>query len=132
MLVGLFYREIDVGGRVTIPSKWREELGEDPVILKCFNGKCLSIFPKEVLMKIESSALMRSSDYDLMSFKRWFLSTAVKVDIDSRGRIRIPKSLLELSGIEKSIVLVGLPERIEVWSKRDWNKCYSEADFFLG
>ncbi len=117
MFRGEFNHSIDAKGRVIIPAKFREELGERFVITK-ENGGCLAVHPMdkwEVLEKKLESLPRR--DFDV---QRYFLGSASEEGIDKQGRTLVPIALREFAGIEKEVVIVGILDRVEIWDKAKW------------
>ncbi|MFR1565806.1 MAG: division/cell wall cluster transcriptional repressor MraZ [Christensenellales bacterium] len=132
MLTGEYHHQIDEKGRIRIPVKLKEALGESPVIMRGSNG-CLFAFSKEKAEK------MFSEDFDSDELAdtprtvalRLIASSAVVVEEDKQGRVLLPQSLIRLAGIVKNIVTVGMFNRVEIWSEERWNEFVSKnsADF---
>ena len=68
------------------------------------------------------------SESNTLEFSRWFSSSASEESIDQQGRTRVPTKLLKYAGLKKDIVIVGLPDRAEIWDKKEWLKFYERAD----
>lgn len=130
MFMGEHKHTIDAKGRLIIPSRFREELGQEFIITRGLDG-CLFIFPqkewKEFEMKLRGLPLI---DKNARKFSRFFLSGAAACELDKQGRILIPGALREFAGMEKEVMLAGMLNRIEVWSKERWdaNNSYEDMD----
>lgn len=120
--VGRFTHNLDTKKRLTIPSEWRERV-EDPQLfcLPGINTKCLYVLPKqEMVKKLSKLSEVSLTDGRAQQFARQFLSRAVSAPWDSQGRIRVGDELLEMAGLKKEVVLVGVGTRFELWSPDDW------------
>ena len=118
--IGEYYHSVDVKGRMNIPVKFRELLGDSFVVTRGLD-KCLSIYPTEAFQafaqKLQSLPI---SDKNARQFVRFFLSGAVECELDKQGRILLPAPLRKAAGIEKDVILAGMMERIEIWDKDKW------------
>ena len=134
MFLGEYFRTKDNKGRIFIPSNFREELIGGIVISKGFDEKCLFLFSKENWKKLQEKILSGPiAKKNLQEFSRWFFSSAKEAEIDPQGRIKIPSNLEEHADLEKEIVLVGISDRIEIWSRKGWDRYYKNAESrFLG
>ena len=122
MLTGEFNHNIDAKGRLIIPSKFREILGEDYVITKGLDG-CLFLYSVTEWKRFEDKLrTLPLVNKDARVFKRFFLGSAVDGSIDKQGRILVPSALRDFAGLEKEIVLVGVLDKIEIWNKAEWDK----------
>ena len=122
MFIGEYNHTIDSKGRLIVPSKFREELGDEFVVTKGLDG-CLFVYPMEewtvFTNKLKELPLTKK---DARAFSRFFLAGAASCEVDRQGRILIPAVLREFAGLEKEAVLVGVSSRIEIWSKENWEK----------
>ena len=122
MLIGEYKHNLDTKKRLAIPSKFRKELGDGAVLTKGLDG-CLFIFPsKNWAPFAEMLGGLSIGKQDTRSFARLFLSGAVEVEFDSLGRILIPDNLKKFASLNKSIVIAGLFNRLEIWDEAKWNK----------
>lgn len=119
MLTGEFQHNIDVKGRMIMPAKFRDELGEKFVTTKGLD-KCLFIFPLSEWEKLDKqlSELSLSKGREI---QRFFYGGMTECEIDKQGRILIPANLREYAGLEKDIIVIGLNKRAEIWSKSNWD-----------
>lgn len=130
MFMGEYSHTIDPKGRMIIPSKFREQLGDEFVLTKGLDG-CLSIYPMDEWEKFEEQ--LRSlplTNKNARTFSRFFVAGATSCELDKQGRILVPATLREFAGLEKDVVLTGNINRIEVWSKQKWseNSNYDDMD----
>lgn len=122
MFIGEYYHAVDTKNRIIIPSKFRDELGENFVLTKGLDG-CLYAYTLES-WKIfqEKLSKLPLTSKDARAFSRFFFSGANEIDIDKQGRTLIPQSLIEYAQIKKDIVSVGVSNRIEIWSRDRWDE----------
>jgi len=121
MFTGTYQNSIDGKNRMIIPSKYRDELGHRCVLTKGLDGRCLYIFSLqdwEGFMKKLSE--LPALDINSRQLMRHFYAGASECDIDKQGRIIISQDLREYAGIEKDLVTIGFQDKIEVWSKAEW------------
>lgn len=121
MLYGGYDHSIDKKGRLAIPSKLREELGDSFMICRGIYGKrCICVYPKaqweKLVEKIGQLPSSRSSDV-----KRFLYDGAFSVDFDTQGRILIPGSLREYAELGSEAHIIGVDTNLEIWNKELWN-----------
>ena len=116
MFTGEYNHSIDAKGRVIVPSKFREQLGEEFVVTKGLDG-CLFVYPKSEWEGIEEKFRALPSNGETRRFMRFFFAGAAVCEVDKQGRILLPANLREYAGIEKDVVSVGVYSRVEIWSK---------------
>ncbi|MBE6011243.1 division/cell wall cluster transcriptional repressor MraZ [Anaeropeptidivorans aminofermentans] len=132
MFLGEYQHSLDGKGRLIVPSKFREGLGERFIITKSLD-KCLSIYTiSEWTIFTDKLKSLPSSDAGVRRFQRFFIGGAVECEPDNQNRILIPSNLREYAQIIKEIVSVGLTTKIEIWSKESWEAYNSESDFIDG
>jgi len=128
MLIGEYKHTIDAKKRLSIPSKFRKELGEGAVITRGLDN-CLFVFPSESWQKLaEKLGNMPLVQQDSRSFARLLLSGAMEVDFDSLGRILIPEYLKGYAKLNKSAVVAGLYNRLEIWDEKKWDRYKSDLE----
>jgi MraZ protein len=121
MFIGEFTHALDAKGRVSMPSKFREALGELFYITKGLDN-CLFVFPKDEWQLFEEKLkALPMTNKNARAFVRLFFSGASECELDKQGRILIPQTLREHAGIEREAVIIGTGTRIEVWSQEGWN-----------
>ena len=119
---------IDAKGRLIIPSKFRETLGDEFVVTKGLDG-CLFVYDnKEWSAFEEKLKSLPLTNKDARQFVRFFLAGATLAEVDKQGRILVPANLREFAGLEKEVVLVGVASRVEIWSKTRWEDAASYDD----
>lgn len=126
MLIGEFEHSLDTKGRLIMPSKLREDLGEKFIVTKGLDG-CLFAFSKQEWSNFEQK--LRSlpiSNKDARMFTRFFFAGAIECEIDKQGRFLITSNLREFAEFNKDVIIVGMDSRIEIWSKEKWQKCDDE------
>lgn len=120
MFMSEYNHTVDAKGRLIIPSKFRELLGEEFVVSKGMDG-CLFVYANEdwnaFEQKLTSLPLINK---EARQFARFFLAGAAQVELDKQGRILLPANLREFAGLDKDVVLVGVGSRIEIWSREKW------------
>ena len=122
MLTGEFNHSIDAKGRLIIPSKFRENLGENFVITKGLDG-CLFLYPdSEWKIFEEKLRTLPLTNKDARIFTRFFLGSAVDGGLDKQGRVLISSALRNFADLEKEVVLVGVLDRVEIWDKAKWEE----------
>ena len=126
MLIGEYIHTIDEKNRVSMPAKFRKELGKKIIITPGL-GQCLFIFTSKEWEKV--SQKLSSSDSDLSflkadqrNFNRYMFGRAAEVEIDSIGRMLIPEYLQERIGLKNSAAIVGVRDRVEVWNEKVWSE----------
>ena len=111
-----------------VPAKYREELGFKFVLTRGID-KCLYIYPaSEWDQFMKKLSELPSSNSDVRAFIRHFYTNAIETEIDRQGRIIIPQELREYANIEKDLVTVGLLNKIEIWSKEEWEKAENKTE----
>ncbi len=122
MLMGEYHHNIDDKGRLTIPSKFRFDLGDRFVITRGIE-KCLFAYSEEDFNRIvKELQTIPFTKKDARNFMRFFLSGATVVEFDKQGRINISTPLISYANIQKECVVIGTGDRLEIWSLEDWNE----------
>ncbi|HIY58293.1 MAG TPA: division/cell wall cluster transcriptional repressor MraZ [Candidatus Tetragenococcus pullicola] len=128
MLMGEFQHSIDAKGRIIVPSKLRDQLGEKFVVTRGLDG-CLFGYPLSEWEKLETKLdEMPLSKKDARTFVRFFYSAATECEIDKQGRINIPNTLKNYAELTKSCVIIGVSSRIEIWDENRWMDFSQEAE----
>ena len=127
MFMGEYHHNIDDKNRLIIPSKFREELGEEFIITRGIEN-CLFVYSKEdwqkIVTKLEALPFTKK---DARNFIRFFLSGATVAELDKQGRININQTLVSYSNLTKECVVIGAGNRLEIWSKEDWDDFFNSA-----
>lgn len=128
MFMGEYNHTIDTKGRVIVPSKFRETLGEEFVVTKGLDG-CLFVYDNSEWAAFEEKLKsLPITNKDARAFVRFFLAGAASVEVDKQGRILLPGSLREFADLQKDVVLIGVGSRIEIWSRERWEDTASFED----
>ena len=126
MLIGEFEHSLDAKGRLIMPAKLREAIGDKFVVTKGLDG-CLIAFSIEEWSNFEEkSTSLPLSNRNSREFTRFFLSGATECEIDKQGRFLIPTNLRETASLQKEVVIIGVGTRIEIWDKEKWNSYNDE------
>jgi len=120
MLIGEYTHSLDSKKRLSLPSKFRKELGKNVVLTRGLDN-CIFLFShshwEAISQKLSELSIGQA---DSRSFGRFMLAGAVEVQIDSAGRILIPDFLKEFSGLKSKIILAGVVTRVEIWNEKSW------------
>ncbi len=120
MFVGEYSHSLDSKGRLIIPSRFREALGDTFMVTKGLDG-CLSIYDMEGWKNLESKLqALPLTNANARKFTRFMLGGAIECEVDKQGRILIPANLREFAHLTKDVALVGVGGRIEIWDKETW------------
>ena len=128
MFMGEYNHTVDTKGRLIVPSKFREQLGDEFVVTKGLDG-CLFVYSKSEWENIEEKFRnVPLTTKDARKFARFFFAGAASCEVDKQGRILLPVVLREYAGIEKDVVSVGVFNRVEIWDKDKWQESNSYDD----
>ena len=128
MFIGEYQHSLDPKNRASMPSKFREKLGDSFVITKGLDN-CLFIYSLQEWRTVEEKLKnLPMTNKDARAFVRFFFAGASECDLDKQGRMLIPGNLKEYANIDKEIVIIGVSTRIELWSKEEWNKFNNDAN----
>lgn len=122
MLIGEFTHAIDEKNRLSLPSRFRQELGKKVVITPGLDG-CLFVFTLKqwqgIALKLTDSSMLQA---DARSFNRYMFGGAALVEIDGIGRILVPDYLQKQAGLKNKVVIIGVQDRVEIWNEKSWNE----------
>ena len=127
MFSGEYNHTIDAKGRLIVPAKFREELGEAFYITNGNDG-CLNIYTKEAWETVLEKLQALPNNEATRKLRRQLIAKANMVDVDKQGRIPVPTALRERAELKKDVVLAGVGEKIEVWDKDRWIEVTSADD----
>lgn len=128
MFMGEYNHTVDAKGRLIVPSKFREQLGEEFVVTKGLDG-CLFVYENTEWKALEEKLhALPLTNANARKFSRFFLAGATTCEVDKQGRILLPAVLREFAKIDKDAVLVGVGSRIEIWSRDIWNQSNTYDD----
>jgi MraZ protein len=127
MFMGEYQHSLDDKGRVIIPAKFREDLGEKFVVTRGLDN-CLFVYPLSQWKLLEEKIReLPTSHADTRAFVRMFFSGAIEAELDKQGRIVIPQHLREHAKIEKDLYIIGVSTKVEIWSKAAWEGYSTQA-----
>lgn len=127
MLMGEYHHSIDEKGRLTIPSKIRYDLGETFVVTRGLDG-CLFVYPMNEWTNIIAKYKELPNTKDARNFMRFFLSGATECEFDKQGRINIAAPLSKYADLKKDCIIIGVNDRLEIWSSDRWNTFMEENE----
>jgi len=128
MFTGEYQHTLDGKGRVIIPSRLRDGLGERFVVTRGLD-QCLFVYPSSEWVRLEQKLKqLPFTKRDSRAFSRLFFSGAMEVETDRQGRVLIPQNLREYAGIEKDVMFIGVSNRVEVWSEEAWRNYFGQAN----
>lgn len=128
MFMGEYQHSVDAKGRLIVPAKFREALGETFVVTRGLDN-CLFGYPMDEWRKLEEKLKgLPMTKKDTRAFARFFFSGATEVEIDKQGRINIPSTLMQHAHLIKECVVLGVSNRIEIWAKDAWETYFSESE----
>ena len=128
MFMGRHSHNIDSKGRVIIPAKMREQLGEHFVVTRGFE-ECIAVYSMEAWEKVmEALAQLPSNQKSARRIKRMFLSYAVEVEPDKQGKVIIPSDLREIAQLDKEVLVVGQENHVEIWNVDKWNEYMDDEE----
>lgn len=123
MLIGEYEHSLDTKGRLILPAKLREDMGDKFIVTKGLDG-CLFAFSVSEWQNFEQKLrTLPISNKDARAFSRFFFAGAIECEIDKQGRFLISSNLREFAELIKDVVIVGMDSRLEIWSKEKWQKC---------
>ncbi|MDX9871656.1 MAG: division/cell wall cluster transcriptional repressor MraZ [Clostridia bacterium] len=128
MFTGEYQHGVDEKGRLIVPAKFREVLGDLFMITKGLDN-CLFVYPQSEWSILENKLKnLPFTNKDARAFARFFFSGAGECETDKQGRILITANLREYAHIVKDVVIIGVGTRIEIWAKEIWEKYSGEAE----
>lgn len=128
MFMGEYNHTIDAKGRLIVPAKFREILGDNFIVTKGLDG-CLFVYPNDEWTRFEEKLKsLPLTNKNARQFTRFFLAGAAACEVDKQGRILLPQVLREFASLEKDVVLVGVASRIEIWNRERWDESMNTYD----
>ena len=126
MLIGEYHHNIDEKGRLIIPSKFREDIGEKFIVTRGLDG-CLFVYSlsewEKIISKLKNLPFTKK---DARTFMRFFLSGATECEFDKQGRINLVNSLIEYANLKKECLIIGVNDRLEIWALDKFNNLMEE------
>ncbi len=121
MLIGEYIHTLDEKKRVSLPVKFRKEIGKRIVVTTGLDN-CLWLFTlaqwKKISDKLSNFSMLAA---DNRSFNRYMFGSATEVEVDTIGRILVPEFLVKRAGLKSKVAVVGVQDRVEIWNEEDWN-----------
>ena len=131
MLLGEYSHNLDAKGRVSVPAKFREDLGHTFIVTKGLDN-CLFAYSKEEWKTFEEKLKdLPLTNMNARNFIRFFFSGATECEIDKQGRINIPQNLREYASLSKDVYIIGVSTRVEIWDKEKWDNYTSPENMDL-
>jgi MraZ protein len=128
MFLGEYQHSLDAKGRLTVPSRLRDGLGDAFIATKGLDN-CLFLYPMGEWQTIEEKVrTLPVTRGDARSFARFFFAGATECEVDKQGRILLPLTLREYAGIDRDVAVIGVGARVEIWSKDNWEKYSQHAE----
>lgn len=122
MLLGEYLHTLDPKKRVSLPAKFRKEVGKKVVVTRGLDA-CLFVYSlkawEKIALKLQDLSIGQA---DQRGFNRFLLSGAVEVDVDSAGRILVPDFLKDFANLKNRVILAGAGDRVEVWNENNWKE----------
>lgn len=128
MLIGEYEHSLDAKGRLIMPAKLREDVGEKFIVTKGLDGCLFGFSQKEWDNFQEKLKTLPLTNKNARDFVRLFLSGAIECELDKQGRFLITGNLREYGNLEKEAVIIGVGTRIEIWNKDKWKEYNSEEN----
>ncbi|MBF4806957.1 MAG: division/cell wall cluster transcriptional repressor MraZ, partial [Pseudoleptotrichia goodfellowii] len=120
--MGEFSCKVDNKGRLMLPVKFREQLGEGEFVITRGLDNCIDLFPiEEWEHRMEKLKQLKTTNSNHRAYQRFILSAATKLTLDSQGRLNLPSSLIGHAEISKNATVMGSDDHIEIWSEEKWN-----------
>ncbi len=128
MFMGEFHHNVDTKGRMIIPAKFREDLGESFVLTRGLD-QCIFGYPMDEWKALEEKMkALPLTKKDARAFTRFFFSGATECEIDKQGRVNIAAPLRDYAKLDKECVVIGVSNRLEIWSKEKWEDYFTESE----
>ena len=122
MFIGEYTHTLDPKKRLSLPSKWRAQLGKKVILTRGLD-KCIFVYTrKEWESFVEKLNDLSFGKAGSRNFNRFILSSASEADVDGSGRILIPNNLKTFAGLTSKVVLAGVGNRLEIWNEKSWRE----------
>ena len=124
---GEYKHSIDAKGRLAMPAKLRDALGERFTVTKGLDG-CLAVYPEEEWARLEDRIRGLGNGEKARRVKRYYFANAFDAQLDAQGRVLIPANLREFAGLEKDVTVIGQLDHAEIWNSDKWRAYNEEID----
>ncbi len=128
MLIGEYEHSLDAKGRLIMPAKIREDIGDKFIITKGLDGCLFGFSSNEWINFEEKLKTLPLTNKNARDFVRFFLSGAIECELDKQGRFLISNNLRQYANMEKEVVIIGVGTRIEIWNKEKWTSYNSDEN----
>jgi len=122
MLIGEYIHTLDDKKRISLPVKFRKEMGKKIVVTPGLDG-CLFVFTlsqwKNISGKLSESSMLQA---DNRNFNRFMFGGAVEAEVDTIGRMLLPDFLIKRANLSNKVAVVGVEDRVEIWNEEAWKK----------
>ncbi len=122
MILGQYIHQIDPKKRLSLPARWRGEVGEKLIITSGLDQSLYIYTLSEWHIIAEKLSSLGFATPEIRSFTRFMLANAYEIEVDSAGRVLVPESLKKFANLQSKVVLIGMHRRIEVWGEESWEK----------
>ncbi len=122
MLLGEYNHTLDDKNRVTLPAKFKSELGKKIVITRGLDRSLFIYSEKEWKIITNKLAELPMTQSDSRGFSRFFLASATEVEPDKSGRVLVPERLKSFAHLDRSVVITGVQSRVEIWDQKEWEE----------
>ena len=127
MFIGEYHHTIDDKGRIIIPAKFRDALGNNFIVTRGIEN-CLFVYSNEdwdkICNKLNSLPFTKK---DARVFNRFFMSGATSVELDKQGRVNLTSPLIDYAFLKKDCVVIGTGDRLEIWAKESWDNFFNST-----
>ena len=124
---GEYKHSVDAKGRLAMPAKLREKLGERFTVTKGLDG-CLAVYPEKEWEALEERTRSLGNGEKARRVKRYYFANAFDAQLDAQGRILIPSNLREFADLQKDVVVIGQLDHAEIWNSDKWRAYNEEID----
>ena len=127
MFIGEYQHNLDAKGRIIVPVKFREELGDKMIVTAGLDGNLLIYTTDQFQETAQKLMNLPMTNAKARQYRAHTLGKASDCDLDGQGRILIPANLIQAAGLKKNCVIVGLYDHVELWDKEVWESYYQDA-----
>jgi MraZ protein len=123
MFLGQYEHTIDDKNRLTLPARFREELGPDVVLTRGLDG-CLDVYPGDAWRRLVEERLVPLDPFSRegRELKRYFFALGADAEVDRQGRVHVPAGLVQHAGLGRDVVVAGVHDHVEIWDRGSWSQ----------
>jgi MraZ protein len=127
MFIGEYRHNTDNKGRIIIPARFRDDLGERVVLTRGLDG-CITVYTLTQWDKVlEGLRVLPTTKKESRMYIHMLTAKAAECEFDAQGRVLVPQSLIQEAAIEKECVVIGVVDHVEIWSSKRWDNYYADA-----